>query len=366
MKKLLMLAVCGLTVTSAMAIGKAVVTFPKGDKTGKVVVSHATIENLVTARRQSDLKIVYDTINVKKRKATFNLDIQSPSRFSIELAPKVQADFYAAPDENIVVDIISVNPLNYSVSGTELMKDMTSLAAITSPIEAQYYALASTGSVTEEQLLPIMEAYDQAIKDFVKNNPDSPATPYAILDLEGEDFLNAYRNLTPEARKSIMMPFAEQNVSQVEQQLEIERKRQAMMSGEALAPGFTLPDLEGKEVSLSEFRGKWVILDFWGSWCSWCIKGFPKLKEAYRQYDGKLEVIGIDCREPEEAWKAGVKKYALPWVNLYNGDSTELLETYGVQGFPTKAIINPEGKLVDVTVGEDPTFYDKLSKFINQ
>ncbi len=364
MKKIFALAICGLTVASAMAAGKAVINFPKGDKTLTIVISHATIDNLVNARRQSDLKIVFDTINVKKGKAVFDLNVASPSRFSIELAPKMAADFYAAPDENITVDIKSVNPLNYSVSGTQLMNDMTALSFITSPIEEQYYELASKGAVTEEQLLPIMDAYDKAIKDFVKRNPDSPAAPFAILDLEGEDFLDAYKNLSVAARQSIMMPFADVNVAKVEQQLEIERKQQEMMSGELPAPDFTLPDLDGKMVSLSDFRGKWVILDFWGSWCGWCIKGFPKLKDAYKQYEGKLEVIGIDCREPAEAWKAGVKKYALPWVNVYNGESTELLETYGVQGFPTKAIINPEGKLVDVTVGEDPTFYDKLARFI--
>ncbi len=47
------------------------------------------------------------------------------------------------------------------------------------------------------------------------------------------------------------------------------------------APEFTLEDINGKNFSLSDLKGKWVILDFWGSWCHWCMKGFPALKEAY-------------------------------------------------------------------------------------
>ncbi|MCH5225384.1 MAG: redoxin domain-containing protein [Muribaculaceae bacterium] len=130
------------------------------------------------------------------------------------------------------------------------------------------------------------------------------------------------------------------------------------------APSFTLKDLEGKDVSLSDFRGKWVILDFWGSWCPWCIKGFPELKEAYEKYAGHLEIIGIDCRESEEAWKAGVEQYQLPWVNLYNPEGSSLLAEYEVKGFPTKVIVNPEGKIANVTIGHDPAFFTVLSSLL--
>lgn len=355
----------GMSVFSSSAKdGVAEVILPAGSDMKQLVVSHSAIDNLVKARRQSDLKIVYDTIPVNAGRAEFSIASDAPCRYSISLGEKNEADFYAAPGESIKVDIKSIMPLSYSVSGTVLMEDMTRLADITAPIEAQYYAIAQSGNVKEEELRPIMEAYDKAIKNFVAESPNSPAVPFAILDYEGKNFIEAYENLTPEARNSIMMPYAEQNLPKVRKQIEAQELQERMMSGTTPAPGFTLPDLEGKQVSLSDFRGKWVILDFWGSWCMWCIKGFPALKDAYKKYEGKLEVIGIDCNEPENAWRAGVEKFKLPWVNVYNGSSPTLLQQYGIQGFPTKAIINPDGKLVDVTVGEDPTFYNKLADFI--
>ena len=132
------------------------------------------------------------------------------------------------------------------------------------------------------------------------------------------------------------------------------------------APGFALKDLVGKEISLSDFRGKWVILDFWGSWCIWCIRGIPELKEAYEKYNGKLEIIGIDCKESEEAWRAGVQKYQLNWVNLYNPEGSSLLAEYGVKGFPTKVIVDPEGKIRNITVGHNPEFYTVLSDLLGE
>ena len=144
----------------------------------------------------------------------------------------------------------------------------------------------------------------------------------------------------------------------------MERKQKAMQSGDVVAPDFTLKNLEGQDVSLFDFRGKWVILDFWGSWCPWCIKGFPELKEAYAKYSDKLVIIGVDCRESESDWKAGVEKYQLPWVNVYNPEGSDITTEYGVQGYPTKAIIDPEGKIRNITVGHDPSFYTVLTELM--
>lgn len=130
------------------------------------------------------------------------------------------------------------------------------------------------------------------------------------------------------------------------------------------APQFTLNDINGKPLSLSDLKGKWVVLDFWGSWCPWCIKGFPALKEAYKEYNGKIEVLGIDCRDSEEVWKEAVKKYELPWLQVYLPEGSDLLQKYEIQGFPTKFIIDPDGKVANVTIGEDPQFFNVLKSLV--
>ncbi len=132
------------------------------------------------------------------------------------------------------------------------------------------------------------------------------------------------------------------------------------------APDFTLNDLNGKPLTLSSLRGKYVILDFWGSWCGWCIKGIPQMKEYYQKYAGKFEILGIDCNDPEEKWKAAVEKYELPWLHVYNTRDSKVLEQYEIEGFPTKIIIGPDGKIVKTIIGEDPAFYTLLDQLFGK
>ena len=137
---------------------------------------------------------------------------------------------------------------------------------------------------------------------------------------------------------------------------------QATDSSSDLAPDFTLNDLSGKPLTLSSLRGKYVILDFWGSWCVWCIKGIPQMKEYYQKYAGKFEILGIDCNDTEEKWKAAVEKHELPWLHVYNPRDSKVLEQYEIQGFPTKIIVGPDGKIVKTIIGEDPAFYRFLDE----
>lgn len=129
------------------------------------------------------------------------------------------------------------------------------------------------------------------------------------------------------------------------------------------APDFALADTNGKTVTLQSLQGKWVVLDFWGSWCGWCIKGFPEMKKSYAALKGKAEFVGI-AYDKKEAWLEAVRKYELPWVNLFAGNDKKVLMDYGVEGFPTKVIIDPKGVVRNVTVGEDPAFYTTLQSLV--
>jgi len=146
----------------------------------------------------------------------------------------------------------------------------------------------------------------------------------------------------------------------------IETETTAVEADGIEAPDFTLNDLNGKPLTLSSLRGKYVILDFWGSWCGWCIKGIPQMKEYYQKYAGKFEILGIDCNDPEEKWKAAVEKYELPWLHVYNPRNSDLLEQYEIEGFPTKIIVGPDGKIVKTIIGENPAFYTLLDQLFGK
>ena len=127
-----------------------------------------------------------------------------------------------------------------------------------------------------------------------------------------------------------------------------------------------LPDLQGNQLKLSSLRGKYVVLDFWGSWCIWCIRGIPHMKEAYAKYKDKMEILGVDCRDTEAKWKAAVDEHQLPWLQVRCPDDqlSALADKFQIEGFPTKIVIDPEGKPVKTIVGEDPAFYTFLDELL--
>ena len=133
----------------------------------------------------------------------------------------------------------------------------------------------------------------------------------------------------------------------------------------AKAPDFSAQKIDGTVFTLSSLQGKYVVLDFWGSWCKWCIKGFPDMKAAYAEHKGKVEFVGIACGDTEAKWKAATEKYELPWISVLNPAANDLTKVYQVQGFPTKIVIDPKGKIAKVILGEDPAFYTYLDSVLD-
>ena len=218
----------------------------------------------------------------------------------------------------------------------------------------------------EEKAPALNQAVVDAVTAYVKAHPDQDAAA-ALIAMLGDDIdaiEAASALLTERARGSVAANLYKSMLAAEQKEREEEARQEGMVG--SLAPDFTLNDINGKPLALSSLRGKWVIIDFWGSWCKWCIKGIPDMKEYYTKYGDKLEILGVDCNDTVEKWKNAVKQYELPWLHVYwdkddeNGDNP--LELYSVRGFPTKVVIDPQGNVAKVIVGEDPAFYDYLDE----
>ncbi|MBQ6308231.1 MAG: redoxin domain-containing protein [Prevotella sp.] len=215
----------------------------------------------------------------------------------------------------------------------------------------------------QEGMPALQEKANKAIIDFVKAHPNYEASATLVPQFaqEGLDKMKEVAALLGDNVKNGRMKAYYQNIiDQVEAQAKAEAESAKKQAAGVVAPDFTLNDINGKPLSLSSLRGKYVILDFWGSWCGWCIKGFPEMKKYYEKYKGKFEILGIDCNDTEQKWKDAVKKNELPWLHVYNTRDSKVLADYGVNGFPTKIIVGPDGKIVKTIVGEDPAFYTLL------
>jgi thiol-disulfide isomerase/thioredoxin len=121
-----------------------------------------------------------------------------------------------------------------------------------------------------------------------------------------------------------------------------------------IAPDFKLTSLDNPKVVLTRasFKGKYVLVDFWGTWCSWCVKELPFTHKAYAAFHGKgLEILSLASDKNPEVVQAFRKQPGtpMPWKHAFVGHGKEadpVLQAYGVRGFPSLFLVGPDGKVL--------------------
>lgn len=112
-----------------------------------------------------------------------------------------------------------------------------------------------------------------------------------------------------------------------------------------------LPDTEGVEHSLGEYvgKGKYVLIDFWASWCGPCRRSMPAMKQLYEAWKDKgLDIVGLSLDSDKAAWQGAIKRIGLPWHHLSDlqGWNSEAAKTYGVNSIPATLLLGPDGKVI--------------------
>ena len=122
----------------------------------------------------------------------------------------------------------------------------------------------------------------------------------------------------------------------------------------ATVKNFELPDATGKTRSFEEFKGKYVLLDFWASWCSPCRASFPRIREVYAKLkDKNFIIVNISIDKNKNAWLKAVVDEANPWPQLYD-DRQVSYEFFNVSAVPTSYLIDPSGKIILKEIGFEP------------
>lgn len=367
MKKILVLADVWLLMASS-AMAKSSIEVKLSDlKTDRVVVE------LVNPKFQGIEK--RDTLKVNKGNFTYTLE-GNKARLAIcnmdSPKGKKSLSLYMVPGEKGVLKG-TIDQATWS--GTTFYTDLATLEAQTHDLKvkldqltADYHHKIEAGANADsldKMIDPLYNAVNKKLDDvkmaFIKSHPNSGAGVTVLPGLQNEE--EALKNLHSVEESGIWSNFIDFVKAGIKRAKVLSENAKNVETGK-IAPDFTLQDLDGKNLTLSSLRGKYLVLDFWGSWCGWCIKGFPEMKKYYQKHAGKFEILGIDCNDTQDKWKAAVQKHELPWKHVYCPNNADVLKKYAISGFPTKIIVDPEGHIVKTVVGENPAFYQYLDKLL--
>ena len=209
-----------------------------------------------------------------------------------------------------------------------------------------------------------LNARRELYSNYIRTNIDNPLSIY-LLCWQPLDSMEIYNDkIEAIASNSIFRHVFDDHVKLYQEYKSAMKAKEEVIIGNK-APDFTLEDVTGKPFMLSSLRGKYVIIDFWGSWCGPCIAGIPKMKSIYEKNKNKFEILGVACREESiDIWRNAVKQYELPWKNVYDDNLSAVNVKYGIESYPTKIVIDPEGTILIRELGEGDDFYTKLESVI--
>ena len=189
------------------------------------------------------------------------------------------------------------------------------------------------------------------IFSFVETNPNNAGIAIAISEellprkyLKVDEFIKVYELYSQSIKDSFyglkLKEYIEDQVSP------------PMKVGDQVID-FTMENIEEKPISISDFRNKYVLIDFWASWCAPCRAENPNLKRAYDKYNTKgFEIVGISLDTDKEAWKRAIEKDELNWINLSDlkGWKNELALKYKIKSVPSNMLLDKTGRIIAVEI----------------
>jgi len=274
--------------------------------------------------------------------------------------PSKTADLLEFFIEKGDVNIASADSVNKAtITGSKINDDNTKLKAQLKTIITKAQGLAKEAQAASPQqqqsaafqntmqtkYKALQDEQKTLLKGFITANPDSYMSLLALSSVSGpspdpNEVEPLYNSLS-----------ADLKATEQGKQLKMSIENLKLTAIGSLAPDFTQNDVNGKPVRLSSFRGKYVLIDFWASWCGPCRQENPNVVRTYNKYKNKnFTVLGVslDKESGKDAWLAAIKNDGLTWTQVSDLKywNNLVASLYGVQSIPQNFLIDPQGKIV--------------------
>lgn len=306
----------------------------------------------------------FDSTTVRDGQFTLEGDVSEPMKAFVLLYQRglTTKDIFA-PDqvgvylENGTIYVNSADTLTHAtVSGTQLNEDQQVLMDILAPFKKEEadingaYVGAEGNAALQSKIRGQYEALvakrEKAQIAFIESHRSSLASLNLIRQYfdpinDAEKAKGLINTLSPELRA---LPLAQKYFAKIEKAKDI--------SIGAMAPEFSMKNTRDEDVALSSYKGQYVLLDFWASWCKPCRAENPNVVKAYNQYKNKkftVLSVSIDGGDKgKENWLSAIEKDNLPWEQLSDlrGSNNAAARLYQVSAIPANFLIDPSGKII--------------------
>lgn len=285
--------------------------------------------------------------------------------------------YFVTPGDQLTIKGDAMKFWHAQAWGGRYEKEQEQLRSLTDPFLDKIYELTfakyelqkkgdSLGLIQNKKDNSLVQSQaKEAVKQFITENNKSELAMYKLYQfsrlLPLSKTEEIYASYTPELQASYYGQKINAYVV----------KSKTVDVGSKMIP-FERRTLDGKAFSTKDLQGKYVLLDFWGSWCGPCRKSNPHLKELYVQYKNKgFEIVGIahemmpTIEKSRQSLKKAVEKDGLPWPQLLNNEMEEtfdVIKAYNVSAFPTKILIDKSGKIIWKSTGLKADGLDEILK----
>lgn len=242
------------------------------------------------------------------------------------------------------------------------MDEMITSSKSEEDLSKRYRTAQATGNTEEMDAVrfeyeTMMDNSQLYAKNFISEYSESPAAAYVYL-------MNFFQEATAEELDSILTVFEPIKASEFVEA--IKEKADALRSSGigAVAPDFTIDDPDGNPIALSSFHGKYVLVDFWASWCQPCMMELPNVIEQYKNYKEKgFEIVGVSLDRNREDWVKTIEAKEMTWAQGWDSEGA-IATKYGVNSIPHTVLLDKEGKIIAMDL-RGPALKEKLAELLD-